>query len=152
MSLTNKGSDLALSLLNTPGSTISDFDIKDGKLWFVCSAGYSSTVCSLDLKIENEEVNLSFNNIFLTKGSRPNGILFIEENKKIMVLDSYKGLITSYDTKGISLDIYKGKFDKNTKIKLGVNAEYVPKGLAIDKSNNIWVIESKVEIRVVIRR
>jgi hypothetical protein len=44
------------------------------------------------------------------------------------------------------------KFDKSTNIKIGINTEYVPKGLAIDKSNNIWVVESKVEKKVVIKR
>ena len=143
LSLVTKGSDMALSLLNTPGSTISDFDVKDGKIWFVSSAGYSSSVCSLDLRTEKEEVYLNFDNIFLTRGSRPNGILYIEEKKNIMVVDSFKYVITNYDTKGKSLDIYKGDFGKNTNIKLGVNAEYVAKGLAIDENNDIWVVESK---------
>lgn len=152
LSLVTRGSDMALSLLNAPGSTISDFDIKDGKIWFVCSAGYSSNVCSLDLKTEKEDVYLNFDNIFLTRGSRPSGILFIEENKSIMVLDSFKYVITTYDTKGKSLNIHKVKFDKSTNIKIGINTEYVPKGLVIDKSNNIWVVESKVEKKVVIKR
>jgi hypothetical protein len=152
LSLVTKGSDKALSLINSPGSTISDLDIKNDKLWFICSAGYSSTVCSFDLKTEKEEVYLNFDNIFLTRGARPNGILFIEEKNSIMVIDSFKCIITTYGTEGKSLNIYKGQFNKESRIKFGVNPEYVAKGLAIDENNNIWVLESKVENKRLIYR
>ncbi len=152
LSLVTKGSDMALSLLNTPGSTISDLDIKGDKIWFLCNAGYSSTVCSLDLKNEKEEVHLSFDNIFLTRGSRPSGILFFEDKKSIMVMDSFKCILTTYGIDGKSLFNYKGQFNKDSGIKLGVNTYYVAKGLAIDKSTNIWVLESRVENKRVIYR
>lgn len=139
-----KGSDVAISLINSPGSVVSDLHIIEGKLWFVCRAGYSSSVCSFDLKSEKEEVIITFNNIFPTKGSRPNGILFDEKEKTVMVIDTLKNMLVRYSPEGEALDVLKVEFN-DSKIKDGLKPDYVAKGLALDKNHNIWVLESRVE-------
>ncbi|MDP4181832.1 MAG: hypothetical protein Q8942_12155 [Bacillota bacterium] len=127
----------ASAILNAPGCCVNDMDHYENKIWFVCMAGYSSCVCTYD--INSNQVKFKF----FTKGSRPNGILFDREKEHLVVIDSYKNILNTYNIDGKVVNSVKGSYEGGI-IKDGLSKKNVAKGLALDINRNLWVLNNKL--------
>jgi len=113
----------ASEILNSQMSQINDIEYRDNKVWFICKAGYSSSVCCVDPKTGE----LFFK--FFTRGSEPKSMSFGYMTDYIWILDSNKKEVSRFDINGNYMDstVINHKNLSN------------PVGLGIDNSGKLWI-------------